>query len=159
MLIVGYDRTGPIPYFIVKNSGDPTRIPGSQGYTYISYRYYRSYTVEAAYITAVNPPRPWPELAALGRRQVTLAGRRGILDIYHLPGTARYFGDRRAPDQRLGTFYEGGDPRKAHRVNGTVRGRQVILYLGGQRCTLDVMGSERETASASVPHEKSVHRW
>jgi hypothetical protein len=40
------------------------------------------------------------------------------------------------PDTRLGTFYEGGDPRKARRVNGSVRGRQVIVYLDGRRFTL-----------------------
>jgi hypothetical protein len=138
MLIVGYDRTGPVPCFIVKNSGGPTRVPGAQGYTYVSYRFYRTYSVEAGYITAVNSPRSWPELAALGRREVTLGGRRGMLDIYHLPGTAHYFGDRRAPDTRLGTFYEGGDPRKARRVNGKVRDGQVILHLSGRRFTLDL---------------------
>src|SRR5205823_2206348 len=103
------------------------------------------------------PPRPWPELATLGRREVTLGGRRGTLDIYHLPGTARYFNDRRAPDGRLGTFYEGGDPRKARRVNGAVRGRQVVLSLGGRWYTLN-LGRDSLTVPA-VPAARALDGW
>lgn len=41
MLLVGYDRSGPIPYFIYKNSWRPT--VGVAGYYYLSYDYVREY--------------------------------------------------------------------------------------------------------------------
>lgn len=41
MVIVGYDRTGPKPYFIVKNSWGNTI--GHSGYLYFSYDYIRTY--------------------------------------------------------------------------------------------------------------------
>ena len=41
MLIVGYDRTAPVPYFVCKNSwGD---MPGVSGYYYLSYDYLIEY--------------------------------------------------------------------------------------------------------------------
>lgn len=41
MLIVGYDRTGPIPYFVCKNSWGTTK--GVAGYYYLSYDYLIEY--------------------------------------------------------------------------------------------------------------------
>ena len=41
MLIVGYDRTGPIPYFVCKNSWGDAK--GNAGYYYLSYDYLIEY--------------------------------------------------------------------------------------------------------------------
>ena len=41
MLLVGYSKTAPIPYFIFKNSWGPER--GKGGYYYLSYDYVREY--------------------------------------------------------------------------------------------------------------------
>lgn len=41
MLIVGYNRSVPLPYFIVKNSWGKEK--GNQGYYYLSYDYIRTY--------------------------------------------------------------------------------------------------------------------
>ncbi|MGF1636546.1 MAG: C1 family peptidase, partial [Cyclobacteriaceae bacterium] len=89
MLIVGYDKRSSNSddhYFIVKNSWGPdNRAEGSQGFTYISYDYVRSYGAGANYVTLVNPPQAWPELAFIGRWKLNFDGHRGELDIYHLP--------------------------------------------------------------------------
>jgi len=141
MLIVGYNRTDPRkPYFIVKNSWGPTRTPGADGFTYISYDYLR-YGEWASYVTAVEPPRPGPGYGFLGRWNMDQGELRGTLDIYHLPGTMEKifkdngFVDERGliiQDKRLGTFYRNGDPRQPFRVNGTVNESVIELYVDFQ---------------------------
>jgi hypothetical protein len=134
MLVVGYNRKkGHKPYFIVKNSWGPTATPSARGFTYISYGYLKRYAEEAAFITAVNRPRPWPALRVLGRWLLSFDGWKGILDIYHVPGAMQWhFEDikqSRLKDLRIGTFYEQGDPRRAHRVNGRIQGNRIEFYI------------------------------
>jgi len=141
MLIVGYNRTDPRkPYFIVKNSWGPTRTPGAEGFTYISYEYLR-YGEWASYVSAVEPPRPWPGFKFLGRWNLDQGELRGTLDIYHLPGTMEKifkdngFIDERGQviqDKRLGTFYRNGDPRQPFRVNGEVGENGIMLTIDFQ---------------------------
>jgi len=142
MLIVGFDKRDPDPanhYFIVKNSWGPTDIEGSEGYTYISYDYLRNYGVAGNYITLVNPPTEWPELAFIGQWKLNYDGFKGDLDIYHLPGMAdhtfEFNFDRgvipeKYEDKRIGTFYDAqGNP---FRVNGSISGNQIEFYFDGQ---------------------------
>ena len=139
MLLIGYDRSDPRqPYFLAKNSwGDVGVFSSNDCLTRIEYAYLE-YGEWASYISAVEPPRPWPELQFLGRWRLEFGARSGILDLYHLPGMMRrdfehnQFKDeagRPLEDRRLGTFYENGDPRRAFRVNGTVRGHDLVLYV------------------------------
>ena len=141
MLLVGYNRTDPRnPYFIAKNSWGPTRTPGADGFTYISYDYLR-YGEWASYITEVEPPRTWPGYKFLGRWNFEQGELRGTLDIYHLPDMmAKIFKDngfadeqgRIIQDRRLGTFYRNGDPQQPFRVNGTVSESGIELYIDFQ---------------------------
>ncbi len=139
MLIVGYNRTDPRnPYFLVKNSwGDVGVYDTRDCYTRIAYDYLQ-YGEWASYIKEIAPPKPWPELAFVGRWQLEMGPRRGTLDIYHLPGMMQSSFDhcqfkdemdRTIEDRRLGTFYEKGDPNEAYRVNGIVRGNAIELYI------------------------------
>jgi Papain family cysteine protease len=131
ILIVGYDRTNPkAPYFIVKNSWGPTKIPGADGFTYIGYDYLK-YGTEAAYLTTVKQVS-WPELRFVGRWEVTFDGWKGILDVSHLPGIFRGVfkqNNDRSIDRRIGTFYDKNDPKKALRVNGEIKGNRIDFYV------------------------------
>ena len=139
MLIVGYDRTDPRnPYFLVKNSwGDVGVFDTNDCLTRIEYDYLQ-YGEWASYVSAIEPPRPWPELQFLGRWRIDAPPLAGILDLYHLPGMMKkdfehnQFRDelgRQIEDRRLGTFYAKGDPDAACRVNGSVRGNAIELRL------------------------------
>jgi C1A family cysteine protease len=58
MLIVGYDRTGPVPFFILKNSwGDDA---GHDGYFHLSYDYIREYAKYGYIIGSVRTDMPPP---------------------------------------------------------------------------------------------------
>jgi C1A family cysteine protease len=58
MLIVGYDRTGPEPFFILKNSfGD---VVGNDGYFYLSYDYIQTYAKYGYFIGSVRTNMPAP---------------------------------------------------------------------------------------------------
>ncbi|QMU29091.1 RICIN domain-containing protein [Adhaeribacter radiodurans] len=124
MLIVGFDKTDPDPknyYLIVKNSWGHSRIPGSDGFTYMHYDYLK-YALSAEYIKNVNPPKKWPELGLLGEYSLDFDGWKGRLDIYHLPGINQWgfdFWGVNVPDRRLGIFYD--QYGNAFRVNGSVR--------------------------------------
>ena len=139
MLIIGYNRTDPEnPYFLAKNSwGDVGVYDTNDCLTRIHYDYLQ-YGEWASYIEKVAAPRPWPELKFIGRWLLDAEDLGGILDIYHLPGMMQKdfahngFQDesgRLLPDRRLGTFYAKGDPMSAYRVNGTVRGRTLDLWI------------------------------
>lgn len=131
MLIVGYDRSAgnnANNYFLVKNSWGPTSNPG--GYTYISYDYLINYGQAAGYITGAATPGPWPEIAAMGRRNFSFDGWRGTLDIYHLPGAAQsQLADFNIStiDRRLGTFFDSNGT--AYRVNGTLAGNLLTFWF------------------------------
>jgi hypothetical protein len=166
MLLVGYDRNQR--HFLVKNSWS------AHDYTYISYDYVKyAKGYNAVYITGVNPPRRWPSLAFLGRWYFASGSTRGLLDIYHLPEMSQLFFEKFGvrddrgnilQDRRLGTFYENGDPRRAYRVNGIIRGKRIVFYidrhqpslgydrLEGKRyfLTLDDRSSERMTGDGSA---------
>lgn len=131
MLIVGYDKNAgnnANNYFIVKNSWGATSNPN--GYTYISYDYLIQYGQAAGYITGAATPGPWPEIAAMGRRNFSFDGWRGTLDIYHLPGAAQsQLADFNigTPDRRLGTFFDSNGT--AFRVNGTLAGNLLTFWF------------------------------
>jgi hypothetical protein len=139
-LIVGYDRTDPAnPYFIVKNSWGKTATPGADGFTYIAYDYL-NYGKEAAYITGVRPPESRPAYAFLGRWYATFPGRKGILDLYRMPGVMQWkFKDGKGQplaDRRVGTFYEDGNLARAYRVNGTVQGAKLVVTINWSQPSL-----------------------
>jgi hypothetical protein len=126
MLLVGYDATKKV--FLVKNSSDRRRVMHI-GFDYLKYVY------SASYITRVARPRDWPELAFLGRWRLQAGKVEGILDVYHQPGLSRLanavVSGIRGPryDFRLGTFYQGGDPKRAYRVNGRACGRFLEMWF------------------------------
>jgi len=125
MLIVGYDRSSRSSanhHFICKNSWGATSNPG--GYTHISYGYLQ-YGYQAGYITGVNPPKPWPELAFVGRWNLSYDGWQGILDVHHIPGVT--LSNIGVKDRRVGTFYDAqGTP---HRVNGSIVGDRMKFWF------------------------------
>ncbi len=131
MLIIGYDRTDPDPAkhtFLVKNSWGRTAWP--DGYTRISYAYLRAYGLKGAFITEIEPPRPWPELAFIGRWSLKARDLEGILDIYHVPGVSQwlireYRGD--GPDRRVGMLYDSAG--KPFRINGYIFSDRIELYI------------------------------
>jgi hypothetical protein len=168
MMIYGFDRSDAgRPYFIVKNSWK-----GMED-VYISYAYVRRYGKAATTIVEVAPPRSWPELAYVGRWALTLDGRTGTLDIYHLPGMSKTafdfydLTDRRTgklmEDRRLGTFFpRGGKLRDAFRVNGEITKDGLTLNLDwsepacdyahrdGQEFTLRFAGADRDTLNGTL---------
>ena len=134
MLIVGYNPA--LRYFMVKNSWDTGGTAdldndgNRDGWTLVSYNYVRRYGLVASYITAVNPPRAWPELAFVGRWNLSFDGYHGVLDIYHIPGIMQHWlsaADVALTDRRIGTFYDSnGD---AFRVNGSISGHKITFYI------------------------------
>lgn len=56
MLAVGYDRTGPKPFFIMKNSWGEAE--GKDGYFFLSYDYVRRYAKNGFIIKSVNTNMP-----------------------------------------------------------------------------------------------------
>ena len=131
MLIVGYDRRDAgNPYFIVKNSWGPTKVPGANGYTYISYDYLK-YGLTAGYITGVAQ-RSWPELQFVGRWSLHGDGAEGILDITHVPGVFQGVLNQKRDktrDHRIGIFYDQNDPTQPCRVNGSIKGNRIDFYI------------------------------
>ncbi|PHR61911.1 MAG: hypothetical protein COA43_01700 [Robiginitomaculum sp.] len=134
MLIVGYNRVSRDStkhYFIVKNSwGINHNTTRTDGYTFITYDMLKATAYSAAYITGVTNPRPWPELANIGRWETKLGAWRGILDIYHVPGVMKQpFTNQGSSmrDARIGTFYN--HKGKAYRVNGVMSGRKMTFWI------------------------------
>ncbi len=124
-ILVGFDKSDPAsPVFFVKNSygplgGDPTVYCERLLYTDL----FTGIEV-AEYLTDVVPPAAWPELAFLGRWNLTFDGHKGILDIYHLPGVGNLPLDVPATaDHRIGVFYDPAGT--AFRVNGTISGHRI----------------------------------
>jgi hypothetical protein len=131
MLIVGYDRTNADPnqhYFIVKNSWGNTANPG--GYTFIGYDFIASQGSNACYLTGASSTTTWPELRAIGRRNISFDGHHGTLDIYHVPGASTElwaaYGNTFI-DRRLGTFIDSAG--NVFRVNGTISGNLVTFWF------------------------------
>lgn len=159
VLLVGYDRRDPQnPYFIIKNSWGPTKVPGAKGYTYVSYEYLEKYGDEAAYITGITQ-RTWPELRFIGRWALHFDGWEGILDITHVPGIFQgVFNQKqdKTRDHRIGIFFEKDDPNKPVRVNGTMKGNRIDFFidskhpnarcdqLGGQHFTYYLSAGDRD---------------
>jgi hypothetical protein len=88
VLLIGYDRSDPDPrkhYFLVKNSWGRTKWP--DGYTRISYAFVRKFGADGGYITEVERPRPWPELAFIGRWNLKGTSNNGEFFIGSAPGT------------------------------------------------------------------------
>jgi hypothetical protein len=164
VLIVGYDRRDTRnPYFIIKNSWGPSRVPGAKGYTYLTYEYLMKYGTEASYITGVTE-RSFPELRFVGRWSLHFDGFEGILDISHVPGVFQGVlnekGDK-SRDRRVGMFYDKNDPNKAYRVNGLMKGNRIDFYidnknpnarydqLGGRRFTYFLSAGDRDLMAGS----------
>lgn len=133
VLIVGYDRTDPEnPVFFIKNSWKGMEKVKA------TYDFVRRFGQDATTITAVNEPKAWVELAGLGRWYVEIEGKKGILDVYHVPGTANTnFAKYKvkgsdggiAADRRIGTFYLDGNPLQAFRVNGVLHKDGVSVVI------------------------------
>ncbi len=140
VLIVGYDRTDPDnPVFLIKNSWK-----GAEKIR-ASYEFVRRFGKDGTVITAVTAPRTWQELAGLGRWYVEIDGRKGLLDIYHMPGIAKTnfarFGvlgsdGETLSERRIGTFFLNGDPMQAYRVNGSLASDGVTVQIDWDNANL-----------------------
>jgi Papain family cysteine protease len=173
VLIVGYDRRDTRnPYFIIKNSWGPTKVPGAKGFTFVSYEYLQKYGSEAAYITGIAE-RSWPELRFVGRWALHFDGWEGILDITHVPGVFQGVLDQKKDktrDQRIGIFFEKDNPSKAFRVNGSMKGNRIDFYidsknpnarcdqLGGRHFTYYLSAGDRDLMAGSH-HDANGSVW
>ena len=127
MLIVGYDRINQV--FTCKNSWGSAGAM-SDGFTRISYDYLRNYAKTAGYISEVNDPAPWPEVAFIGRRNLRYDGWPATLDIYHVPGIAtQQLADGGLPltDRRIGTLTD--HTGRVFRVNGSMTGTKLTFWF------------------------------
>lgn len=131
VLLVGFDKTDPAsPKFFVKDSygpmgGDPTIHCTLRPYDEILPAVYA-----AEYLSDVVTPSSWPELAFLGRWNLSFDGHRGVLDIYHLPGVGNLpFDVPETADRRIGVFYDAEGT--AFRVNGAISGERIEFWFDG----------------------------
>lgn len=132
VLLVGYDRNSR--NFIAKNSwGESTTIN-------VPYSAVQSDGTSAVIIDRVRTPDRWPELAFLGRWDLSFDGHHGQLDIYHIPGMSQAIFDLAAnrtwphpidpgqlTDRRIGSFYDSAG--RAYRVNGTISHNAISFYI------------------------------
>ena len=130
VLMVGYDRTDPAnPYFIVKDSYG-YRDADEDGFIKYSYLELDN-DVGAGYIEELRPAGPWPELRFFGRWSLSFDGHRGVLDVYHVPGTftgvLQRAGAAVRVDRRIGTFFD--EAGNAFRINGSMSGDRITFYL------------------------------
>lgn len=170
MLIIGYDRSDPDPanhHFVVRNSWGPTN--QRDGLTRIHYNYL-NYVRHAGYIRSVAPPAAWPELKFLGIWDVAYDGRKGRLDIYHIPGMSQPVLDKEGGgvrDRRIGTFFDSSN--NPYRVNGSISGDRIEFYidfdrpnlrydkLSGRRFDYHLINNDRTLAG--VHHDKNGSIW
>ena len=124
MLMVGYDDATRT--FLVKNSW------GGSDYVRLSYDYVTEGMLnEAGVVLGVLAPgavdSSYSAQKFLGRWHLEHDGWRGLLDIYHLPGTFPASGLEGREDRRLGTYY--GPDGVARRVNGSITNNNIEFYI------------------------------
>jgi hypothetical protein len=160
VLIVGYDRIDPNnPAFLIKNSW-----AGAQKVR-ASYEFVRRFGLDGTVVMGVTEPRNWSELAGLGRWYLKIDGRKGVLDLYHVPGMARTNFDRFGlrgvdgevlGDHRIGTFFLDGDPLKAYRVNGSLAKDGVSVQIDWSNPNLPYSGEAKATKLSFGESDKSA---